>query len=181
MPSDPAWDAAFLRVESYLRAHHIESRVLLNHLTADIISRTRALAEGRSGDEIMGLALEVTDAHIGQWFARIFPDGDPGDERFLARGRLALLLADVPGRWPQHFLSADSLPEEMVEAMRTCTFQAGPELRFTNMPPTPIDTLFGDEADPKRPPAKRFAVLRTVLGSLAVLGLAGAAAWATFL
>jgi len=30
--SDTAWDEAFLRVESYLLAHQIESRLLLNRL-----------------------------------------------------------------------------------------------------------------------------------------------------
>jgi hypothetical protein len=176
-PSDPGWDAAFLRVESYLRAHHIESRVLLNHLAAGIIRRARALAGDESPDEIIPQAMNVAQADVGQWFARIFPDGDWSDERFRARARLALLLADVPGRWSQHFLSPDPLPPELVEAMRNCTFQAGPELRFTNMPPTPIGSLLGEDSDPARDPGKRFPLVKTVLGGLVAAGLAGLA-WA---
>jgi hypothetical protein len=179
-PSDPAWDAAFLRVESYLRAHHIESRVLLNRLATEIIRRTRALAENQPADEIINLAMKVAHAQIGQWFARIFPDGDWSDERLRARGRLALLLTDMPGKWSQHFLSPEPLPEELAEAMRTCVFQAGPELRFTNMPPTSIDSILGDDVDPARAPSKRFPMMKTILGSLLVAGLAGIA-WAAFL
>lgn len=178
--ASPAWDAAFLRVESYLRAHHIESRVLLNHLTAEIIRRARELAGDADGDEVVTLAMTVAHAQMGLWFARIFPEGDWSDERFRARGRLALLLSDVPGRWSQCFLSREPLPQELVESMRQSEFQAGPELRFTNMPPTPLNHIFGDDADPERAPSSRFPALRTVVGGLLVMGIIGIA-WAATL
>jgi hypothetical protein len=181
-PSDPVWDAAFLRVESYLRAHHIESRVLLNQLATEIMRQTRALSGNLPADEVLGLAMKVAHTQIGQWFARIFPEGDWSDERFRARGRLALLLTDMPGRWSQHFLSPEPLPEELAEAMRTCAFQPGPELHFTNMPPTPAGLLFGDEADPERGARKWYSVIltRALIGGLLAAGLAGIA-WAVLL
>lgn len=179
-PSDPAWDAAFLRVESYLRAHHIESRVLLNHLGAEIIRRTRAVAGNESSEEIVSLAMKVAHTQIGLWFAQIFPEGDWNDERFRARGRLALLLTDMPGKWSQHFLSADPLPPEIVEAMRNYVFEPGPELRFSNMAPTSLDSLFGDDVDPARAPGRRFPLARLIVGGLVAVGLAGIA-WASFL
>lgn len=42
----PAWDEAFLRVEGYLRAYGLESHVLLNQITAEIIQEARRRIEG---------------------------------------------------------------------------------------------------------------------------------------
>lgn len=174
---EPAWDEAFLRVESYLRAHHIESRVLLNRLAMTIIAKTRLLAASRPGDEIVTLAMQVTHAEMGAWFARVYGEGDWADERFRARGRLALLLTDMPGRWSGYFLSDEPLPEELASAMRTCAFQPGPEVRFSHMPPTPLDEILGDEKDPSRPPTGRRPYLRAALACILVGGLMGIA-WA---
>ncbi|MBC8010917.1 MAG: hypothetical protein H7067_12570, partial [Burkholderiales bacterium] len=44
-PVGPGWDEAFLRVESYLRAHQIESRLVLNRLAMEIVRAARAAAE----------------------------------------------------------------------------------------------------------------------------------------
>lgn len=169
-PANPAWDDAFLRVESYLRAHHLESRVLLNRLAAEVIAEAVPLAHGRTQDEFVTLAMQVLHARAGMWFARVFPDGDWTDDRFRARGRLALLLADVPTRWPEAFLSNGPLPEELVTAMRSCAFEPGPELRFTSMPPTPAGELFGDDADPASGPVRQGPLVRLAVYAIMVLG-----------
>lgn len=172
-PADPAWDEAFLRVESYLRAHHIESRVLLNSLAITIMAKTRSLAESRPGEEVVTLAMQVTNAEMGTWFARVFGEGDWSDERFRARGRLALLLANLPARWPEHFLTPDALPADSSEAMRTCAFQPGPELRFSHMPPTSLVDVMGDTTDPAHARASRQAILRAASCWLLLVGLLG--------
>lgn len=177
IPADPSWDEAFLRVESYLRAHHLESRVLLNQLATRIIAETKPLAEGRPAGEIVTLAMGVAQARIGAWFAEVFGEGEGSDERLRARGRLALVLTDLPGRWSQHFLSTGPLPPELISAMRTCAFQPGPELRFTNMPPSAIDFAFGESSDPDRPAFQRAPFLRAATSWLVLVGLLGMA-WA---
>ena len=55
------------------------------------------------------------------------------------RGRLALLLADMPGKWQEQFLRPGPWPEEFVTAMRETFFRAGPDFQLSKMTPRPLD------------------------------------------
>ncbi len=171
-----AWDEAFLRVESYFRAHQIESRILLNRLVMEVIRDARAGAP-RGGDPV-GLAMREAERRTNAWFARVLGDAaDPDDERLGTRGRIALVLADVPARWPQHFLADAPPPAELVEAMRAAYIEAGPEIEITSMFPRPMD--FGPIANVADEAWKTFArwpLLRAGLGWLLFVGLL-AAVW----
>ncbi len=182
-PMGPAWDEAFLRVESYLRAHQIESRLVLNRLALEIIRAARAAAD-RSGaapsdpQDPVALAMREAERRTTAWFNRVLGDAvDPDDERLGTRGRIALVMADVPARWPQYFLAETPPPPELVEAMRAAYIEAGPELELTRMVPRPLD--FGPIANVADEAWKTFArwpVLRAILGWLLFVGLL-AAVW----
>lgn len=169
-----AWDEAFRRVESYLRAHGIESRVQLNALATDIIA-TAQHASAQDGAEPVTLAMRETEQRIGTWFEHTLrPDGlTVSDERFQARGRLALILADVPGRWPQHFLSKNPPPDEVVQAMNGATVQAGPEVRFTNMGAQPLETLPPPNIGGGPSTFGRTAFMRAAVTWMVIIGLLG--------
>ena len=55
-----------------------------------------------------------------------------------ARGRAAIYLAELPGRWPASFLDHQPPPELLAE-LRSIYLEAGPNLEFTNMAPRPFD------------------------------------------
>jgi hypothetical protein len=55
------------------------------------------------------------------------------------RGRLALLLADMPGKWQDQFLRPGPWPSEFVASMRESFFRAGPDFQLTKMTPRPLD------------------------------------------
>ena len=184
-PMGPAWDEAFLRVESYLRAHQIESRLVLNRLALEIIRAARAVAEApgaapaaATAVDPVALAMHEAERRTAAWFNRVLGDAvDPDDERLGTRGRIALVMADVPARWPQYFLAETPPPPELVEAMRTAYIEAGPELELTRMVPRPLD--FGPIANVADEDWKTFArwpVLRAILGWLLFVGLL-AAVW----
>ena len=179
-PAGPAWDEAFLRVESYLRAHQIESRIVLNRLVVEIVraARNAAGSAAGGGQDPISLAMGEAERRTTEWFARVLGDAaDPDDERLGTRGRIALVMADVPARWPQHFLAATPPPAELVEAMRAASIEAGPELELTRMVPRPLD--FGPIANVADETWKTFArwpILRAVFGWLLFVGLL-AAAW----
>jgi hypothetical protein len=179
-PVGPAWDDAFLRVESYLRAHRIESRLVLNRVAVEIVRAARGAAETPAGAglEPVALAMREAERRTTEWFARVLGDAaDPEDERLGMRGRIALVIADVPARWPQHFLAPTPPPPELVEAMRTAYLEAGPELELTRMVPRPFD--FGPIANVADEAWKTFArwpVLRALAGWAIFVGLL-AAAW----
>jgi hypothetical protein len=182
-PSGPGWDEAFLRVESYLRAHQIESRLVLNRLAVEIVRAARAAAESpaAAGQDPVSLAMGEAERRTTEWFARVLGDAaDPDDERLGTRGRIALVMADVPARWPQHFLAATPPPAELVEAMRAAYIEAGPELELTRMVPRPLD--FGPIANVADEAWKTFArwpILRAVFGWLLFVGLLAAVWFAT--
>lgn len=163
-----------MRVESYLRSHHLESRVLLNHLTLDIIQEAREQALASPGVAPVVAAMRVTHARIGTWFARAGNAGDWSDERVRAHGRLALVLADVPGRWAGCFLSAGPVPSELATALAAAVLHRGPELRFSNMPSAPLE--FGFEPPPdSKPPGQGggWQTLRAAAGWLLIVGVLG--------
>jgi hypothetical protein len=174
LTTDPAWEDAFLRVESYLRAHHLESRVLLNQLVSEIIREARAPAQ--PGGPPVAAAMSATQTRIGAWFARAGNAGDWSDERVRVRARLALLLADLPRRWDHCFLSVP-VPPELVAALASGLLQPGPELRFSNMPAAPLEFGFDDPDDPNALRRGGWLMVRAAASWLSIVGLLGVA-WA---
>ena len=184
--ADSHWDEAFLRVESYLRAHQIESRLLLNRLVVEIINSARlkshaAAVSGANSVDPVALAMREAERRTNAWFTRVLGDAvDPDDERLGTRGRIALVLADVPARWPQHFLAEATPPPDLVEAMRAAYIEAGPEMEVTRMVPRPLD--FGpiaNVADEAWRTFRRWPLLRAIAGWLLFIGLLGAIWFAT--
>ncbi|MCX6936379.1 MAG: hypothetical protein NTU80_00555 [Verrucomicrobia bacterium] len=176
-PIGPAWDEAFLRVESYLRAHQIESRLVLNRLAMEIVRAAVRTAQAHTGagDSLdpVARAMHEAERRTTAWFQMVLGDAaDPEDERLGTRGRIALVMADVPARWPQHFLAETPPPPELIEAMRAAYIEAGPEMELTRMVPRPLD--FGPIANVADEAWKTFArwpVLRAVMGWILFLGL----------
>lgn len=177
VPSGSAWDEAFLRVESYLRAHHVESRVLLNRLVTDIIREAGERASANPREDPVAAAMVVTHARIGAWFARAGAAGDWSDERVRAGGRLALVLANLPECWAHCFLSADPVPLELASALATGVLQSGPELRFSNMAAAPLEFSFAAPGGPNSLRNSGWSGLRAAMGWLAIVGFFGVA-WA---
>lgn len=177
VPPTPAWDEAFLRVESHLRAYRIESRVRLNQLSAEIIADARLLAAEHPAEAPVTLAMQVTHARIGAWLVHALGEGDWADERFRARGRLALLLADIPRHWPELFLATVELPHDLKERLASAQLQAGPELVLSRMPSAPLEIPLTSFVDEKWRALSRAVVVRSVgiwCGLFGLLGLAWA-------
>ena len=135
--TDPDWNEAHERIESYLRAHRIAHPIVLSELTNAIITRAWADAVG-SGEEPVTLALRTADAVITAWFARVLAGGRAPSRRLGVRGRLALALADAPGRWPTAFLASTPPPKELAEAMLAAYLRAGPQPTPIKMMPQPM-------------------------------------------
>jgi len=174
---DLAWDEAFLRVQSYLRAYGLESLVLLNQITADIIGAAQARAREGGSAAPVTLAMEVTHARIGEWFARTGQQIDWSDERMRAQGRLALIVADLPGRWANYFLSPAPVPPELAARMTLVQLISSPELRLSTMPPATLEFGFLESDAPRLPTRRIWLPLRAMVSWLLVVGFFGVA-WA---
>jgi len=172
----PAWDEAFLRVEGYLRAHGLEGRVVLSQITTEIIREAQSRALATPGEEPIARAMEATHARIGAWFAGAGHPVDWTNERMRAQGRLTLIIADLPGRWANYFLSSDPVPAELAAALASMAILPGPELRFSNMTAEPLQFGF-EPADPGLPNRRLWLPARALISWLLIVGFFSVA-WA---
>jgi hypothetical protein len=134
-----AWNAAYVRVEDYLRAHRIHNRLHLGRIIQTVLERAARRHEARPDLEPTALAVEETVALMDVWFADILDEKGQSRERLAVDGRVALLLCDGPERWPYGFLNTDDVSPDFVRSMRSSFLEAGPHLAVSSMVPRPID------------------------------------------
>lgn len=134
------WNAAYVRVEDYLRAHRIHNRLHSSRLILKILERAARRHAGNPGLDPTSLAAEEIEMEMDRWFADILDERDQPHERIAVDGRVALLLCDGPQKWPYAFLGDEQkVPGELKEAMREGALTAGPDMAVSSMVPRPID------------------------------------------
>jgi hypothetical protein len=134
------WNAAYVKVESYFHALRIRNKPLLGQFVLRVLERAQRRAPAAPGRSATELAAEEMDRVVTDWFAEVLQTSPVGSEHTLStRGRLALLLADMPGKWQDQFLRPGPWPAEFVEAMRETFFRAGPDFQLSKMTPRPLD------------------------------------------
>jgi hypothetical protein len=132
------WNAAYTKVESYFHALRIRNRVLLGRMVIHVLKRAMRRAPQELERPVAELAAEELDSVVTEWFAQVLQE-QPSDHMLTTRGRLALLLADMPGKWQDQFLRPGPWPEEFVKAMREAYLRAGPDFQLSKMTPRPLD------------------------------------------
>jgi hypothetical protein len=133
------WNAAYSKVESYFHALRVRNKVLLGQLVALVLERAMQRSARESQRSATELAVEEMDRLVNEWFAQVLQAPPAGAEMLSTRGRLALLLADMPGRWQDQFLRPGPWPNEFVVAMRENYLRAGPDFQLVKMTPRPLD------------------------------------------
>jgi len=169
------WDEAFVRVQSYLHAYRLNSVLQMTQLTTEVIAQARSLAPNFPGVPPVRLAMQVLQRRMGEWFQTNIEGGDWLDDRFRARGRLAVLLSDVVTVCPEQFLSSQPARTETKAALQISELQPGPEVRLSKMPPAELEFGFGDQDETQE--VSRWAV-HPAIGMCVVLVGAMGAAWA---
>jgi len=134
-----SWNAAYVRVEDYLRAHRIHNRLHQSRLIQKILERAARRHEAHPALDPTMVAAEETEALMDAWFAEVLDEKDQPHDRLAIDGRVALLLCDGPEKWPYAFLDENNIPADFVTAMRNSNLEAGPDLAVSSMVPRPID------------------------------------------
>jgi hypothetical protein len=134
-----SWNAAYVRVEDYLRAHRLHNRLHQSRLIQRILERAARRHEANPALDPTTLAAEETEAMMDAWFAEVLDEQGMPHDRLAVDGRVALLLSDGPERWPYAFLDEERIPEDFKKAMRSSNLEAGPDLAVSSMVPRPID------------------------------------------
>lgn len=133
------WNEAYSKVASYFQALRVRNKVLRGQLVALVLERAMKRSEAEPHRSATALAMEEMDHVVNTWFAQVLHTPPAGAEMLSTRGRMALLLADMPGRWQDQFLRPGPWPEEFVTAMRDEYLRAGPDFQLTKMAPRPLD------------------------------------------
>lgn len=168
------WEEAYAAVEAYLQALRIRNRLLAAELVRGILWRasTRRVNEPEKPARL--LAMEETLAELADWTQQVL-DEPLENRRLAARGRLALLLAGMPGKWQGVFLTPPPWPQEFVEAMKQSYLAAGPSFAELKMEPKPLKfNALGSGAALWWETMDRRPIVRTVftLVLLTLIGLA---------
>lgn len=133
------WNAAYVRVEDYLRAHRIHNRLHQSRLIQQVLERAARRHEATPSLNPTALAAQEIEALMDQWFATMLDERGQPHERIAIDGRLALLLCDGPQKWPYAFLDERQIPGEFARAMRAGAIEAGPDMTVSSMVPRSID------------------------------------------
>jgi hypothetical protein len=134
------WNAAYVKVESYFHALRVGNRMLLGRLVLHVLNRAMSRASREPRLSATELAVEEMDRVVTEWFGEILGEPPTGADQMLStRGRLALILADMPNKWQDQFLRPSPWPREFVSAMRAAYLRAGPDFQLSKMTPRAFD------------------------------------------
>lgn len=134
------WNSAYAKVESYFHALRVRNKVLLGRLVIHVLQRAMRRAPSEPQLSATELSAEEMDRLVTEWFRQVLREPADGAEQMLStRGRLALLLADMPGKWQDQFLRPGPWPEEFIQAMRDTYLRAGPNFQLSQMAPRQLD------------------------------------------
>ena len=180
--SPDEWNSAYEKLESYLRAHEVDSHLHRAHITTMIMRRVSRRWQGQTPTAPLAtLVIEEANRLLNEWFTRIMNLPDGKNTSFtVADGRVALFLCDGPLRWPYAFLASQQIPDDLKTAMRSSLMRAGPELQISNMVPRPIDLgLIPAFADDAMDTLNRMPVIKALIGWLIFLALLTYLFWRT--
>jgi hypothetical protein len=134
------WNAAYAKVESYFHALRVRNKALLGQLVLRVIERALRRAPEEPDRSATQIAAEEMDHVVTEWFGEVLQSPmTKADNTLSTRGRLALLLADMPGKWQEQFLRPGPWPQEFTSAMRETFLRAGPNFQLSQMTSRPLD------------------------------------------
>jgi hypothetical protein len=133
------WNSAYVRVEDYLRAHRIHNRLHQSRVIERVLESAAQRHEADPTLDPVTLAAEETDRVMQAWFESQLREAGLPDDRLAAQARVAMLLSDLPVRWPYAFLDNEATPAEARLAMEKSALQAGPDMAVSSMVPREID------------------------------------------
>jgi hypothetical protein len=129
------WNAAYYRLEDYLRAHSVLSKIHQSQIILRLLQRAAQRHKLDPMQDPVRLAIEEACTEVDCWFRRIYPNEDLPSTRLSQVGRVSLYILDAAERWPETFLADGELPADFLQAMRETLVQSGPDLRVSTMVP----------------------------------------------
>jgi hypothetical protein len=160
-----AWNAAYVRVEDYLRAHRIHNRLHQSRLIQEILERAARRHEVNPALDPTTLAADETAAAMDEWFSALLEEKNLPHDRIC--GGWPTRAASF--RWtekvgPYAFLDRRAIPPDFASAMRESSIQAGPDLAVSSMVPREIDLgPISEAAGETLERIEKWPIVRTLL------------------
>jgi hypothetical protein len=180
--SPEEWNSAYEKLESYLRAHEVDSHLHRAHLITMILRRVSLRWKNQPPPAPLAtLVIQEANGLLNKWFTCIMELPAESSSNFTAAdGRVALFLCDAPLRWPYAFLEPRRIPEDFKAAMSKSLMRAGPELQISSMVPRPIDLgVLPELADDTMDALNRRPVIKAAIGWLIFLSILTYLFWTT--
>src|SRR5258708_5676200 len=133
------WNAAYDRVKDSLRAHRIHNPLHQSRLIQTSLDRAAARHEKSPYLDPTILASEEAERLMNEWFTELVGERDLPAERVAAAGRVALLLADGPQKWPYAFLDDQNIPPDFFQAVKKSSLKAGQHIQVSSSEPRHYD------------------------------------------
>ncbi|MFW6354255.1 MAG: hypothetical protein ACOC3I_07720, partial [Verrucomicrobiota bacterium] len=122
-----AWDLAWHRVECYLGALGVRNKLVLARKVSEVMDRAEAAWREDRGQIPARLAGRIIDEMVNAWLGEVLAVEGAEPREVSRRGRLAILLLDLPVAWQDAFLSPPPWPGGMAEALRAQYPSTGPD------------------------------------------------------
>ena len=177
--ANAAQDESYEKVENYLRACRIASRLQRARLTAIVLQRATARRSAGGPDAerpLPELAIEEARAMARAWMERILPPRGNDRAYTPAEGFVALYLSDAPARWPGAILHPEDTPPGFLETLRARSVRTGPDLEVSSIVPRSMDYGLPESA---RATLEHWPLLRALLTWLLVAAALVALFWYT--
>jgi hypothetical protein len=136
------WNRAFEKVEDYLRAHRIDSRLQRARLTQTVLASVAARPsppDPSPSGTVEILAIEECRRLMSEWYRMLFSGAGQSASADGVDERIALLVSDTAARWPYAFMRKQAAPDDMRRALQAAPLRAGPALSIRHMVPRAID------------------------------------------
>jgi len=138
--SEAEWNAAYYRLEDYLRAMHVTNKLQQNQIILRLLRAAARRHALNSEQHPTTLAMDAAHEELDCWFKTILADQD----RSPISGRVSLLITETTEKWPAAFLNPEP-PPDCRRALAESEVRAGPDLQVSNMVTRPFD--FGPLAE----------------------------------
>ena len=133
------WNAAYYRLEDYLRAHHITNKLQQSQIILRLIERAARRHEENQDLSPVTLVMDEAFSEIDSWFKQVLANTSIPTQRLSAVGRVGLVMTDAIEKWPGQFLDVGSSNNEFRRAMIETSVRAGHDLEVSSMVPRPLD------------------------------------------
>jgi hypothetical protein len=128
------------KVETYLQRLRVRDRALRHEFVHRVVECAARRVEQEPSRSLTELSMEEMDRALNEWFAQVISDAPTEAALPLSiRGRVALVLADLPDELRDLFLRPGPWPKELVAALRNAQLRAVPELQPVKMNPHALD------------------------------------------